>query len=722
LKNACFALLKFLFSLILIIILVSSFGNSVNAASNWQKYPANPIAGPLDSWGNAYNPSVIYRDNTFKLWFEGNRGYGSRIGHASSTNGISNWTAINSPILQVGSSNGWESETANSNVIFNKQLNIYQMWYTSLNVSHWNLGLDRFRLRYATSTDGINWDRLDGWASTIGADAWASSTSWDKGGIARGISVLYRNGIYHLWYAGTNENNLAISPFWRIGYATSIDGINWTKQNNGNPVIVPTKSWELNNASYPNVIYENGTYKMWYAAGYGDSGNQIVYATSTDGINWEKLENENPALTTSSSGFDSGNIISPFVMKDGKVYKMWYSGYNGGWRIGYATKSADLILDVPNLKQTDEPWQSDTYDSANIWNPSNSIINRFGCALTSAAMILRYHGINLLPDETALDPGSLNTWLNGQEDGYVGDGYINWLAVSRLSRLARDTNNITDFEALEYTRLTGQNNTQLTNDLNNSRPDILQEPGHFIVAKGIGDNTFYINDPYYDRTDLNSYANAYLSLGRYIPSNTNLSYIMLVTNPDIQIAATNAENKFVGNQFTEQPLIIDGINSNMKPIKTFYIPKPQKETYKIQLSSINTKVHEIKIYLYDTQGNVNIIKQNIVIGANNPEFLEIRFDPENSNNSILEKIVTFQSTIKDIREGQSLKLINKAVANNLISIITNAEKDYKKGKKNLVLLRLKSFEILLDSTRRIGVNEEAYQILFYDVSYLKTHL
>ena len=148
----------------------------------------------------------------------------------------------------------------------------------------------------------------------------------------------------------------------------------------------------------------------------------------------------------------------------------------------------------------------------------------------------------------------------------------------------------------------------------------------------------------------------------------------------------------------------------------------KKETYKIQLSSINTKVHEIKIYLYDTQGNVNIIKQNIVIGANNPEFLEIRFDPENSNNSILEKIVTFQSTIKDIREGQSLKLINKAVANNLISIITNAEKDYKKGKKNLVLLRLKSFEILLDSTRRIGVNEEAYQILFYDVSYLKTHL
>ena len=710
---------KILFLLILTTFFGAAFLGNVEAVSTWQKYPGNPIS--FDENITALDPYILKENDIYKMFYVGNEGSGWRTEYANSSNGLE-WQRNIEPVIIIGSSDGWESGTENANVIKKSSLDKYHMWYTSVNTSHWNVGLDRFRLRYATSTDGINWDRLDGWASTIGADAWASSTSWDKGGIARGISVLYRNGIYHLWYAGTNENNLAISPFWRIGYATSIDGINWTKQNNGNPVIVPTKSWELNNASYPNVIYENGTYKMWYAAGYGDSGNQIVYATSTDGINWEKLENENPALTTSSSGFDSGNIISPFVMKDGKVYKMWYSGYNGGWRIGYATKSADLILDVPNLKQTDEPWQSDTYDSANIWNPANSTINSWGCALTSSAMILRYHGINLLPDETILDPGSLNTWLNNEEDGYIGDGYINWLAVSRLSRLARDTNNITDFEALEYQRLGGQNNTQLTNDLNNSRPDILQEPGHFIVAKGIGDNTFYINDPYYDRTDLNSYANAYLSLGRYIPSNTNLSYIMLVTNPDIQIAATNAENKFVGNQFTEQPLIIDGINSNMKPIKTFYIPKPQKETYKIQLSSINTKVHEIKIYLYDTQGNVNIIKQNIVIGANNPEFLEIRFDPENSNNSILEKIVTFQSTIKDIREGQSLKLINKAVANNLISIITNAEKDYKKGKKNLVLLRLKSFEILLDSTRRIGVNEEAYQILFYDVSYLKTHL
>ncbi|MCL4417932.1 MAG: C39 family peptidase, partial [Actinobacteria bacterium] len=526
---------KILFLLLLTLSLGASF-NKTEAASTWHKYPGNPLT--FDSDITALDPYILSENGSYKMFYVGNEGYGWKIYNANSTNGLS-WERNPEFNIKANSTDSWESGTENASAMYNNFLNIYQMWYISTNTSHWNVGLDRFRLRYATSSDGVNWDRLDGWTSTINSDAWADSNAWDKGGIARGISVLFKDGTYHLWYAGTNDSNLTQYPFWRIGYATSTDGIHWTKQNNGNPVIIPTKSWEINNVAYPNVIYENGKYKMWYAASYGDMGTQIVYATSTDGINWDKPDSENPVLTTSPSGFDSGNIISPFVMRDGKVYKMWYSGfgntgYGYSWKIGYATKSADLILDVPNLKQTDEPWQGNIYDSADKWNPANSTINRWGCALTSAAMILRYHGINLLPGGTILDPGSLNTWLNNQEDGYVGDGYINWLAVSRLSRLARDTNNITDFEALEYQRISGRHDTDLTNDLNNSRPDILQEPGHFIVAKGIGEGTFYINDPYYNRTDLNSYDNNYLSLGRYIPSNTNLSYIMLATNPEIQ--------------------------------------------------------------------------------------------------------------------------------------------------------------------------------------------
>ena len=58
-------------------------------------------------------------------------------------------------------------------------------------------------------------------------------------------------------------------------------------------------------------------------------------------------------------------------------------------------------LSVPLLKQTSNPWQSQEYDTAHVWNPSNITIKAWGCAMTSAAMIFKYYGINKLPDGTA---------------------------------------------------------------------------------------------------------------------------------------------------------------------------------------------------------------------------------------------------------------------------------------------------------------------------------
>ena len=51
-----------------------------------------------------------------------------------------------------------------------------------------------------------------------------SSGEWDDGGFA-GQAVLYdsNEGIYKIWYGASDGNN------FRIGYATSSDGIAWTK-------------------------------------------------------------------------------------------------------------------------------------------------------------------------------------------------------------------------------------------------------------------------------------------------------------------------------------------------------------------------------------------------------------------------------------------------------------------------------------------------------------
>lgn len=713
-----------IFQVLLFILLLTSLESS-HAISSWEKYPQNPMLYSNDSWRGIYNPSVIHDTDNYLLWFEGNKGYGSRIGYTYSINGTSNWIIRNNPILQVGSNNGWESETANSNIVFNPQLNKYQMWYTSLNVSHWNIGLDRFRLRYATSSNGIDWSRLNGWSSTIGADAWASSSSWDKGGIARGISVIFKDNKYHLWYSGTDESDLTRNPFWRIGYATSTNGINWTKQNNGNPVIVPTTPWELSNVSYPNVIFEDGKYKMWYAAGLGDLPQQIVYAESADGINWIKPADKNPALTRTPGSFDSTYMASPFVMKDEGIYKMWYSGFNGNyWAIGYATKEASqgIELNVPLLKQTSEPWQSEIYNKADKWNPQDPSINAWGCAMTSAAMVLKYYGINKLPNGTDIDPGSLNQWLKDQPDGYIGKGNLNWLAISRLSKLAKTINGITNFNALEFFRTKGENKTLLTEDINKSQPDILEEPGHFIVAKGIQESTFLINDPAYNRTTLNEgYSNSFLSMRRFVPSSTDLSYIMFTVDPDINVEMKDSLGNIVGEEFMDEAITsFANPEEENSPAKILYLQKPLSGKYQIILS-YTKGIYDIEFYLYDKEGNVKVVKEKGVSSINNETFI-IDFNRENSDNSSSEKIVTFESLIEDIRELRSLKLMNGTIAEAMIDLVRLTQKIKKLNKPNAVFSQLNNLEKIVKINKGILIKEDAYQILMYDITYLKSHL
>ena len=300
----------------------------ISAIGIFSKFPNNPIflSSPT-SWDTSatQNPIVLKNNSGFKMWYEGNDRNGWKIGYAFSENGI-NWNRINHPVIQIGDNDPNFTEIDNSNpyVIYNKDLNIYQMWYTSGGVN-WSGGPDRFRLRYATSNDGISWTKYDTWSLQ------GSSGAWDSGGIARGISVIYQNGLYKLWYSGTNDGFQ-----WRIGYAESTNGISWRKQNNGLPVISPTKTWELNGSiSYPNVSYHNGLYEIFYAAGPKDLPTQILYATSTDGINWNK-EYPNPILTGGPTNFD--NIIlsspSPILLENGTTM-LYYSG--NAWAIGLAT-------------------------------------------------------------------------------------------------------------------------------------------------------------------------------------------------------------------------------------------------------------------------------------------------------------------------------------------------------------------------------------------------
>src|SRR4030067_978930 len=90
---------------------------------------------------------------------------------------------------------------------------------------------------------------------------------------------------------------------------------------------------------------------MWYqATNLPYPIDAILYANSTNGITWVK---HGVVLGPGTPGQDNYPYYV-FVMKQGSVYKMWYSGYSasdlsGIYRIYYATSSDGLVWNRQGL-------------------------------------------------------------------------------------------------------------------------------------------------------------------------------------------------------------------------------------------------------------------------------------------------------------------------------------------------------------------------------------
>ena len=142
--------------------------------------------------------------------------------------------------------------------------------------------------------------------------------------------VVRENGQYKMWYSSYN-NNLPSKPGY-FGYATSPDGIHWTKYS-GNPIFGPgTAAWEAAGPSGCFVVPKQGGYKMWYN-GYNLSLTtvKIGYAESSDGVNWIRDTVNNPVLDVGSPGqWDDAGIGPASVVGIGDSMYMWYVGNRVG--------------------------------------------------------------------------------------------------------------------------------------------------------------------------------------------------------------------------------------------------------------------------------------------------------------------------------------------------------------------------------------------------------
>ena len=160
---------------------------------------------------------------------------------------------------------------------------------------------------------------------------------WDEKSIESPTVIRLEKGSYAMWYRGQTYAD----KIGRIMYATSGDGLNWTKKG---VVMIPTEQYEGEKVDPMTVISEGGVYKMWY--GGQASGGCVCYATSPDGINWTKYDS-NPVLKKTSGNWDNEGAGGQHkVIKSGDKYIMYYKGYGSnapGWVYYGMAESSDGI-------------------------------------------------------------------------------------------------------------------------------------------------------------------------------------------------------------------------------------------------------------------------------------------------------------------------------------------------------------------------------------------
>lgn len=275
-------------------------------------------------------PAIVRAQGSFHMWYSGvDSRREHHIGHANSADGV-HWTRNpRNPVFGPERRNRWEElGVLHPSVLFDGVL--LGMWY----VGHGERG--SMAIGYATSTDGVNWARHNE-NPVFCAD---SDLPWEKSGLAQPC-VLFDGESFWMWYVGE-----AISAYSRrtcIGCATSPDGVCWRRLHE-RPVLEPGRqgTWDAKGVFEPTVVLANRRFHMWYS-GLDELGiNRIGYATSVDGVSWSKSQ-INPVLVPDENRYwESNGVFNPLVLRISKMYHMWYFGADAEAdghlvRMGYAT-------------------------------------------------------------------------------------------------------------------------------------------------------------------------------------------------------------------------------------------------------------------------------------------------------------------------------------------------------------------------------------------------
>ncbi len=283
--------------------------------TKWFKYEGNPVmvAGSKGSWDDAGASifRVIIKDGQYRAWYTGSDNTHRRIGYATSRDGIS-WTKYPRPVLDLGTDGTWDyREVATGHVLYTGSK--YLMWYHGYDGT-------LLRIGYAESDDGIVWTK----AQDVNPVLTVGPSLWDGKSVGFPCVMGDEGGVFKMWYSGYSDAADVIC------YALGKNAVSWTKRSE--PVLMAgaAGSWDDHSLLFPKVLFNGKVYEMWFAGSRGVfSTSQTGYATSPDGIHWTK-DALNPVLKPGVPGsWDASAAFAREVLLDGNLYRMWYGGFDG---------------------------------------------------------------------------------------------------------------------------------------------------------------------------------------------------------------------------------------------------------------------------------------------------------------------------------------------------------------------------------------------------------
>lgn len=248
---------------------------------NVLKISENPILslgqlGTFDEFGT-YPVSVIKNKEEYYAYYAGwtrceSVPFNTAIGFAKSNNADSFDKVGDGPLISYSI----DEPFVISGPKIRKFKNIWYLFYIA--GTDWILDNEKpepiYKIRMAESNDGIHFVKTNKQLIEDKLGKYEAQASPD---------VFYKNGKYHMFFCYRGGANYrGKENGYRIGYANSIDLINWERNDSYVGIDVSNEGWDSEMISYPHVFELNGKIHMFYL------GNQV----GKQGFGWATLENE----------------------------------------------------------------------------------------------------------------------------------------------------------------------------------------------------------------------------------------------------------------------------------------------------------------------------------------------------------------------------------------------------------------------------------------------